>query len=429
MTAHRPRSFHSSSRLEQKKRPRGLGKATPAFSLFVFTILGLFANSLSAQDYSTEMPPLLARSARSMAMGGSFISLSSGFESLFANPAGFASAEAELCILDANPWIYVNPADISSSLSLASAFLSGASLPPSADSQASRAGLGGGFRIGTGWVGQNLGLGLYHIQDSYARGLSLPQAEGRTESDTGIVAGFALPLTLGASRLKIGGDIRPSYRVSGLISPESMLALLDSPGDLSPSLGLMPVKAGLSLSLDLGLLWEAGSFKVGVAARNLSQHFGFVDTSLGSVIGGLSSASLPGFSGSAGLPGIWTLPLLFLGASYNFSPRGISWMRDPILSLELQDPLRVFMRGSSALDMVHVGAEIRLFSFLIVRAGMNKGLFSGGFGLDLAAVEFDAAFFSENPGLYPGDGPRTGLSLEARVKIDRKPTSKQRGDE
>jgi hypothetical protein len=54
-----------------------------------------------------------------------------------------------------------------------------------------------------------------------------------------------------------------------------------------------------------------------------------------------------------------------------------------------------------------------------VRGGLNKGWISVGAGIDLALLEIDAAVFTEEMGLYPGNKGRTGISVQAAIRFGR----------
>ena len=62
-----------------------------------------------------------------------------------------------------------------------------------------------------------------------------------------------------------------------------------------------------------------------------------------------------------------------------------------------------------------MGAEVKFLSFLSLRAGLNKGWASAGFGLDLLFLEIDGAAFTEELGSHPGDSGRSGIALTAAM--------------
>jgi hypothetical protein len=404
--------------------------AAPRFSsIAVFLCLALASLPLSALDLEGEIPAMLPRTARTMALGGTFVSVTKGFESLFANPAGYAEPLGEFTILKANPWIYVKPSvgSLAEAGRFSSALFSAdaASAAGAADALMAGNGLGEGASLALGWVGQNLGIGAYLTQDCYMAGASFREARGNMDMNAGLVVGLALPLKLLGLDLRLGGDIRPTYTLHGTVSPEVIDAYLSSGGDFQALLEAIPAYSGLSLAVDLGLSLRKGPFSAGLAVRNIAQGFGYVECGVGRFAEVLLSGNLPSPSGFAAVPGLWSLPNIFIGASYNFAPPGISWLQEAVLYAEVQDPIRVALTGGSPLNVFHLGSEIRLLSVLALRVGVNRGYFSAGFGLDLTAFKLDAAVFTEELGKNPGDDPRTGISLEASVKVGKNAKAKQ----
>ncbi|GAB6276304.1 MAG: hypothetical protein SAMD01599839_08440 [Rectinema sp.] len=95
---------------------------------------------------------------------------------------------------------------------------------------------------------------------------------------------------------------------------------------------------------------------------------------------------------------------------------------EPSLYAEVDDPISLFSSTDIMTDVfnsLHAGAQLRLLRFISVRGGLNKGWYSVGAGLDLSFVEIDAAIFTEELGLSPGDKGRSGLSVQAAIRFGR----------
>ncbi|HQK09935.1 MAG TPA: hypothetical protein PLX63_07825, partial [Rectinema sp.] len=95
---------------------------------------------------------------------------------------------------------------------------------------------------------------------------------------------------------------------------------------------------------------------------------------------------------------------------------------EPSLYTELENPQKIFSSSdmvASALNSLHAGAQVRLLRFITVRGGLNKGWYSLGAGIDLSFLELDAAIFTEELGLYPGDKGRSGLSVQVGIRFGR----------
>ncbi len=95
---------------------------------------------------------------------------------------------------------------------------------------------------------------------------------------------------------------------------------------------------------------------------------------------------------------------------------------EPSVYAEVDDPLALFSSSDILTDLLtslHAGAQIRILNFLNIRGGLNKGWYSVGAGLDLSFLEIDAAIFTEELGAYPGDKGRSGLSVQAAIRLGR----------
>jgi hypothetical protein len=95
---------------------------------------------------------------------------------------------------------------------------------------------------------------------------------------------------------------------------------------------------------------------------------------------------------------------------------------EPSVYAEVDDPIALFSSSDILTDLLtslHAGAQIRILNFLNIRGGLNKGWYSVGAGLDLSFLEIDAAIFTEELGAYPGDKGRSGLSVQAAIRLGR----------
>jgi len=380
-----------------------------AFFLFLsFISLGL----VGAQ---AVLSPLVPKDAKSMAMGGAFTSLSSGFEGLYGNPASFAADKGQFSILNLSTWAYFKPteANIAKAEVLASGSASKEDTLSAANTFVTENGLGGGFSGGLGFVGKGLGIGAYVAADTVASGPSAMGATMDSAAVANVVLGLGFPLKFGALRLDLGGDVRPFYRVdsigSGWAFSEFLGAMMGS-GDISSVLMSQQVSSGFGLAMDFGgkLSWK--DLRVGLSVRDLVPSFLTTQGSVEDLMKQLGSGSLSTASGSASS---YFLPTVNAGVSW--SPRLIPHFIEPSLCLEVQDPVSVIRDKDSFWNLFHVGAEVKLLSFLSLRAGLNKGWASAGFGLDLLFLEIDGAAFTEELGSHPGDSGRSGIALTAAM--------------
>jgi hypothetical protein len=380
-----------------------------AFSLFLsFISLGL----VGAQ---TVLAPLVPKDAKSMAMGGAFTSLSSGFEGLYGNPASFAADKGQFTLLNLSTWAYFKPteANIAKAEALASGSASDEAMLSTVNDFVVGNGLGAGFSGGLGFVGKGLGIGAYVAADTVASGPSAMGATMDSAAVANVVLGLGFPLKFGSLRLDLGGDVRPFYRVDSIGSGWAFSEFLGAmTGGDDPEAVLMrqQVTSGFGLAMDFGgkLSWK--DLRFGLSVRDLVPSFLTTQGSVEDLMKQLGSGSLSTASGSASS---YFLPTVNAGVSW--SPRLIPHFIEPSLCLEVQDPVSVISDKDSFWNLFHIGAEVKLLNFISLRAGLNKGWASAGFGFDLLFLEIDGAAFTEELGSHPGDSGRSGIALTAAM--------------
>ena len=71
---------------------------------------------------------------------------------------------------------------------------------------------------------------------------------------------------------------------------------------------------------------------------------------------------------------------------------------------------------ASIYKTVHFGTEER-WKFIALRAGINQGYFTGGFGFDLKFLELNFATYGEELGLNPGVIEDRRYAAEIGIKI------------
>ncbi|HOX33451.1 MAG TPA: hypothetical protein PLB91_14065 [Spirochaetales bacterium] len=373
------------------------------------SILALLLALALSGAFAAGPDALVPKTARDLGLGGSFLSVSSGFDSLYGNPAGFAAEKGEFTILDLSTWLYVKPSYDNFEKAKAVASGEDTAAIAAANELLVDNGLGGGFSFGLGYVGKKLGLGFYAVSDEFASGDTALGSKLRSSSSINLVVGLGLPLMLGPFRLNIGGDARPFYRVDSAGEGWSLIDLIQG-ADLDDQAAV----AGFGMAMDFGASLELGpSLKVGLALRDLSPSFLMDDFLVGEVLDALGSGSLP--EQGAGADNVYLTPYASLGLAW--SPELVPGFVEPSLYFELRDPAGALRDEASFWNLLHLGAELRLLNFASLRLGLNGGWPSAGLGLDLAIIELDAAVFTEELGLHPGDRPRTGVALQAALRF------------
>jgi hypothetical protein len=160
---------------------------------------------------------------------------------------------------------------------------------------------------------------------------------------------------------------------------------------------------------------QVGPLAVGAVVRDLAPPMTYTNYLLGdAVYNYLMNGKVP--PTDTGID-IASTPNIIAGASFHPDLGGFSWVLDPMVSVELQDPISVFRDGEPVWNLIHFGGQVRVLSFLYLRGGLNKGYMSFGGGVKLAVLDINAAVFTEESGIFPGDSPRTGISVEAALRF------------
>jgi len=359
-------------------------------------------------------PPAVPVSPEVLAQGGSFTANAEGFQSLFHNPAAFASERKSLTILSASSWVYANPARLFHSLPCGG---DAHSLAEFLEGEITSGGFGMGSAAGIGYVGRGLGLGAVLNVDSYLWGPTVLGATGRLTADLQFVAGFSVK-TLG-DRLWLGADVRPLIRLAVPVDYDDMFGFFDalqSGGDPLAALETAPALYGFGFGIDLGALLALGGLRIGLSERDiLGTSITYRQSTFGEVLDALQeTGGFPG--GGTAVVEDPVIPMeLSLGLSYrfDFAPRTF----DPVVHMALSDLITVIRGERSAWTALHLGTEVRLLRFLALRAGLNQGYLTFGGGLRLPLLELNAAFFTREMGRHLGDQPSSGMALEAVLRL------------
>jgi len=379
------------------------------------TILLILLLAGSAAFAQARLDAAAPKDARTMAMGGAFVAMSEGYQSLYGNPAAFADKKAELTLISVNPWVYVKPTteNITAFQNVAASIDDPSAIIGPLTGLIEDNGVGAGLSAGLGWVGKGLGLGLLGGGEAYISGNTLLGSAGTLDAQIAAVVGIGVPLKLGPFLFQVGGDIRPYLRMTGEIVGTDLLGSIT--GGTAFDAMALPVDVGFGLAVDLGAKLEVGKLvTVGLAIRDISTKQNYSESNLGDVLAALQAGNLP-----EGADAPYTLsPNITIGASITPIPVFLRKLVDVTLTAEIQDPLKVINDNASMWNLFHVGAEADLLGGLLaVRTGVNKGYISIGAGLDLLLIEVNVAVFTEELGRIPGDKGRTGVSAEVAIRF------------
>jgi hypothetical protein len=379
----------------------------------------LLIAALAAASAQIQFSEIMPKDARSMGMGGAFRVFSQGYSSFFGNPAGFAGSTNSFTIADISAWAYVAPT--SENLGRVQQIINGSATDTqiinwAGDWIVSNNGLGAGASIGGGWVGKKgIAVGVTLVTDEVASGDSLLGSKLVSATQANAIIGFAYPIDIGPVWIKVGVDGRVFYRVqSNPTTGWPFSTILNDVLNDSFSPSSLNLYGGYGFAADAGLVAGIGPAMLGFTARNLGLAFKVGSFTAQDVID-YNISALP-FSGTtaAALTPTYTAGLgLRLFENTKFEPSVYAEVDDPIALFSSSDIL------TDLLTSLHAGAQIRILNFLNIRGGLNKGWYSVGAGLDLSFLEIDAAIFTEELGAYPGDKGRSGLSVQAAIRLGR----------
>jgi len=386
--------------------------------ILVITMLVAIALTAFSQTVTYNFPEVQPKDARTMGMGGAFHVFSQGYSSFFGNPAGFAGMSS-LTLLDLSTWAYLAPT--TTNVSRIQSLFSGASTTDiigyASDWVTGNNGLGAGTSVGLGWVGKRgLSFGVNLVTDEVVAGSSLLTARLSSATQANGVLGLAYPFKLGPLSLKIGVDGRIFYRMQS--NPvagwgiTSVITDFSNPGNISAS--SFAFIGGYGFAADAGLIFGIGPVMFGFSARDLGLEFKVGSFTAQDLANGDFGALISGGSVSALL-----IPSYAAGVGVRLFENGLF---EPSVYAEVDDPITLVQSTdfvTDALKSLHAGAQLRLLKFITARAGLNKGWYSIGAGIDLSFIEFDAAMFTEETGMYPGERGRSGISIQAAIRFGR----------
>ena len=384
--------------------------------LLILVILAIAASGTFGQTAITGVTP---KDARSMGMGGTFRVFSDGYSSFFGNPAGFAG-QGSLTLADVSTWAYIKPttSTINDVQNLINGSMSDSELLTMLGNMIGQNGFGAGTSVGLGWAGKGFALGANVILDAPIGGAFPLGTKVAAVSQADGVLGFGIPIKLGIVGLKIGLDGRVFYRLN---APSGGWTFIDiatglmGGGSTDTLLQSLKLYGGYGVAADAGAVLNVGPVLFGFSVRDLGMAFKMKEISVYDLTTGGFNA-IP-FNGT--LPFTLT-PQYAAGVGIRLFENGLF---EPSVYAEVDDPIYLVSHISSFTTDIfmklHAGAQLRLLRFLTVRGGLNKGWISVGAGIDLALLEIDAAVFTEEMGLYPGNKGRTGISVQAAIRFGR----------
>jgi len=355
-----------------------------------------------------------------MGTGGTSLLFSTGYDSFFGNPAGFAGP-GSLTLGDASLWGYLptTPEGFNNLKTILSDVQ-----PPQPETETAfnvllsknigQVGFGGS--IGLGWAGKGFGLGANIVSDAKLMGTSFSGSSIVVQNQVNAILGFGLPISLGFIKIDLGVDARAFYRLDSVAgnwtdAHDLVLGALGYPYDFGALLDSKYMSGGLGYALDAGATLKFGPLMVGFMARDL---LGKLQTGDVNVYDLVQNSNLP----MDGNHLVVIEPTYTAGIGLKFNENGLI---APSIYAETDDiPGLVSALSSGLVDTetvlasIKVGGELRLLKIFLLRGGLNDNCLSIGAGIDLLLIRADIAMYSEDIGALD---PRSGFSVRAAIKL------------
>ena len=387
-----------------------------------------------------------------MAQGGSFMAITSGFNSLMTNPAGFAfnrkykkvkrienreerettfqgtemvtlqeadaapervslKEKGEITVLGLLPWVTANPFAL---LNNASNFSNPVALIPFLTDQITKNGFGMGLQFGGGYVGHGFGFGFVGtVEGLFPRVNLLTTVTGDITATLALIGGYSYLFHLGPVDLAVGADMRPMWRVKvDDIDINSFFSIMGE-GGLGSILNSATMLAGWGIGFDLGVLAKWEILTLGISLRDIAHtryQYNGVDLTKGEItpFNGISYSGRKYISPMTMRIGLAVHP--DFGKKVNKIVRTKAHLEWTI-PLVNADEVYGFV-AQSFLTNLHLGAEVKLFDIFALRGGLSSGYLTAGIGFDLFVAELNASIYSQEVGRQAGEAQQLGASME-----------------
>ncbi|HSV92148.1 MAG TPA: hypothetical protein VLH81_03690, partial [Desulfobacterales bacterium] len=238
--------------------------------LTIAALLTAAASALPAADvFELGFLPM---SPAVMAQGGAATATAQGWDSFFANPAGFSRGDGNLTILQTGMWMYARPDRAIAMVQEVIAAGASPSLFTSIGDEITGGGFGVGASMGIGYAGKGLGLAMAIIADTYLWGPTLLGMGGDLTATVGFMGGMSFPLEAGPFTFHVGGTLRPMVRIHTLLPNADALAMftaLMGGSSLFTAIGTADAVYGVGVAMDLGVIAELGWFTFGLSVRDV----------------------------------------------------------------------------------------------------------------------------------------------------------------
>ncbi len=362
--------------------------------------------------FGSLLTPYQPLTARVRGMGSTGVAVTGRSDTFYVNPAALASKRFQLSV----PSLQVTAYHLYDAVKGGGDLISAGSLINMASGIQEGYGrlldidTGMSFSVGGFGLGINATLGVNTFAGEGVYGLeSSLFGELRAAISLGYGYRFELPMDFS---IDVGAMVRFSYLAYTDTFSADMLSDMDN-FDISQK----PVIAGFSVPFDIGINVNMPyGFSFGLVSRNMNgryymtQHSGF--EAYGKDPFGGKAEDAYRFSFDSG----WSLDAGF-GWSYD------TWYLSPTVAVDFRDIVGMCVTDDFTFRdfMYHlnIGAEVRVLSFLDLRAGLSQGYWSLGVGLDLWAFKVDVAYYRQEFGETAGSYGLDGFTVRINLGYDR----------
>ncbi len=412
-------------------------------SLFATTPVGPGVDG-SADYYSAVGSAFSPISTRSMGMGGAGIAIAGRSDSFFMNPAALASRRFQLSLPSLGVTVY-NPQAILKSGMIDDLQAASSNKDKYVDAAQKYLGIisSKGFNevlttdLAVSLTAGGFGLGI-QVQEkvhSYSPDGKTTSTQLLAEVNAAATLGFGFRINIVEDKFSIdlGVAARFNYRAyNSAVSADNIITTFLGSGDTTAAkdkfLKETPLMAGWAIPIDAGInINMPAGFTVSVVARNMNGTFYM------NAYPGISNwtnelfkkpLTSDGSVGSGDKTSFKITTPWSLDAGIGWAPSfgKVGTFIKPALAIDLVDIVGLAggdFNTEKLLTHLNMGAEIRLLSFIDVRAGLNQGYISIGAGLDLWALRIEAAYYRQEFGVQLGDKPVDALTVRANIGYDR----------
>lgn len=351
--------------------------------------LTLVTAHATAQTTQTE-PPFEPSFPNSSSVGNAIVASAEGFESLYANPAGFARGKPSFTIATVAPGLDLVPTGPNLER-LSSAWDSPSNAGDTLAPLFAANGFGGSVAAGLGYSGSGLGLGL--LLDGRSWGSS--SSDMSANATIAFIGGMGFNV---GKHLVLGGAVRPMLRVNvPVLSADELFSFLHQPATAASSVLSL---YGFGVALDFGAIADYGALSYGLTVSDIGNtRLYYAQDSLSGLISSIGSGN--GLPTGQPVADSYMIPMqATFGIAYHPAVGKRGRLFDPRIELDYVyrfDPGQMLRAPTTTelLDGIRAGADLRLFSFFHLRMGYEYGRVRGGVGIQFPGFQMDAMVFQQ----------------------------------